>query len=73
MSDVREAFADGVWYVDLAPITDPDAAPVTAARALGVPDQPGQPTIDALRRFVRDRHMLILPDTASTCRTSAPN
>ena len=34
-------FADGVWYVDLAPITDPDVVPVTAARALGLPDQPG--------------------------------
>ena len=47
--------ADGVWYVDLAPITDPDVVPVTAARALGLPDQPGQPTMDVLLRFIRDR------------------
>ena len=55
-------FADGVWYVDLAPITDPEVVPVTAARALGLPDQPGQPTMDVLLRFIRDRHMLILLD-----------
>lgn len=55
-------FTDGVWYVDLAPITDPDMVPVTVARALGLPDQPGQPTMDVLRRFIRDRHMLILID-----------
>ncbi|WP_234834962.1 helix-turn-helix transcriptional regulator [Mycolicibacterium stellerae] len=55
-------YADGVWYVDLASITDPDAVPVTAARALGLPDQPGQQTIDILLRFVRDRRMLILLD-----------
>ena len=30
-------FGDGVWYVDLAPITDPDLVPTTAARALGCP------------------------------------
>ena len=55
-------FADGVWYVDLAPITDPDVVPVTVARALGLPDQPGQPTMDVLLRFIRDRQMLILLD-----------
>ena len=55
-------FADGVWYVDLAPLTDPDVVPVTAARALNLPDQPGQPTMDVVARFIRDRRMLILLD-----------
>ena len=61
-ADVATEFADGVWYVDLAPITDPDVVPVTAARALGLPDQPGQQTMDVLLRFIRDRRMLILLD-----------
>ncbi len=43
-------------------ITDPDVVPVTVARALGLPDQPGQPTMDVLLRFIRDRRMLILLD-----------
>ena len=34
-------FGDGVWYVDLAPITDPDVVPVTVARALGLPGSTG--------------------------------
>ncbi|OBJ49430.1 LuxR C-terminal-related transcriptional regulator, partial [Mycobacterium sp. 1423905.2] len=55
-------FADGVWYVDLAPITDPDVVPVTASRALGLLDQPGQPTMNVLVRFLRDRHTLLLLD-----------
>ena len=54
-AEMATEFADGVWYVDLAPITDPDVVPVTAARALGLPDQPGQPTMDVLLRFIRDR------------------
>ena len=41
-------FSDGVWYVDLAPITDPDLVPITTARALGLPDQPGRSTMDTL-------------------------
>src|SRR6202035_2324631 len=55
-------FSDGVWYVDLAPITDPDLVPVTVARALGLPDQPGRSTMDTLLRFVRDRQMLVVLD-----------
>jgi predicted ATPase/DNA-binding CsgD family transcriptional regulator len=55
-------FGGGVWYVDLAPITDPDLVPVTVARALGLPDQPGRSTMDTLLRFVRDRQMLVVLD-----------
>ena len=55
-------FSDGVCYVDLAPLTDPELAPVTVARALGLPDQPGRSTMDSLLRFVRDRQMLLVLD-----------
>ena len=55
-------FGDGVWYVDLAPITDPDLVPVTVARALGLPDQPGRSTTDTLLRFIGDRQMLLVLD-----------
>ena len=55
-------FADGIWCVDLAPITDPELVPVTTARALGLPDQPGRSTMDTLTRFVADRQMLVVLD-----------
>jgi len=55
-------FDDGGWYVDLAPITDPELVPVTVARALGLPDQPGRSTMDTLLRFVCDRQMLVVLD-----------
>jgi predicted ATPase/class 3 adenylate cyclase/DNA-binding CsgD family transcriptional regulator len=55
-------FGDGVWYVDLAPITDPDLVPVTAARSFGLPDQPGRSTMDTLARFIGDRQMLMVLD-----------
>jgi predicted ATPase/class 3 adenylate cyclase/DNA-binding CsgD family transcriptional regulator len=61
-TEVATEFTDGVWYVDLAPITDPAMVPLTAARALGLPNQPGQQTMDVLLRFIRDRRMLILLD-----------
>ena len=55
-------FADGVWSVDLAPITDPELVPLTVARTLGLPDQPGRSTMDTLTRFVADRQMLVVLD-----------
>jgi predicted ATPase/class 3 adenylate cyclase/DNA-binding CsgD family transcriptional regulator len=61
-AQVAGDYADGVWYVDLAPITDPDLVPVAMACALGLPDQPGRSTMDTLLRFVRDRQMLVVLD-----------
>src|SRR6201997_5837974 len=55
-------YADGICYVDLAPITHPAVVPITAARALGLPDRPGQSTIDTLQQHLCDRHMLLVLD-----------
>jgi predicted ATPase/class 3 adenylate cyclase/DNA-binding CsgD family transcriptional regulator len=55
-------FADGIWYVDLAPITDPDLVAITTARALGLPDQPGRSPMETLARFVAERQMLVVLD-----------
>lgn len=55
-------FACGAGYVDLAPLSDPDVVAVTTARALGLRDQPTQPAMSAVCRFVRDRQMLLVID-----------
>jgi predicted ATPase/class 3 adenylate cyclase/DNA-binding CsgD family transcriptional regulator len=61
-AQVDREFTDGIWYVDLAPITDPDLVPVAAARALGLPDQPGRSTMDTITRFIADRQTLVVLD-----------
>jgi len=61
-AEIAGGFSGGVWYVDLAPITDPDNVPVAVIRALGLPDQPGRSTMDTLLRFVGDRRMLLVLD-----------
>lgn len=55
-------FADGIWYVDLAPVTNPVVATVTVARTLGLPDQPGLSTMDTLVRFFGEKTMLLVLD-----------
>jgi predicted ATPase/DNA-binding CsgD family transcriptional regulator len=61
-SEITGQFRDGAQYVDLAPITEPDLVPATAARTLGLPDVPGRSATDALLRFIADRQMLLVLD-----------
>ncbi|OMB91852.1 transcriptional regulator [Mycobacterium colombiense] len=55
-------FCDGLWYVDLAPIAISAVAPVTVARTLGLPDQPGRSTMELLVRFFSEKKALLLLD-----------
>ncbi|OBI00071.1 LuxR C-terminal-related transcriptional regulator [Mycobacterium sp. E2733] len=61
-NQLASEYAEGVWYVDLAPITDSDVLPVVVARAMGLPDHPARSTTDTLLRFVRDRQLLVVLD-----------
>ena len=61
-SELSIEFSDGVWYVDLAPITNPVVAPVCVARTLGLPDQPGRSTMELLVRFFGEKKILLLLD-----------
>ena len=56
------AIADGVWFVDLAPVSDPRLVANAVATAVGVREEPGQPIIGALQRFVADRALLLVLD-----------
>jgi class 3 adenylate cyclase len=55
-ANMTGAFGDGQWYVDLAPITDSALVPVTAARALGLPDQPGRSATETAPLHRRPAH-----------------
>ncbi|MGA9674132.1 MAG: LuxR C-terminal-related transcriptional regulator [Mycobacterium sp.] len=61
-SQLTTEFPDGIWYVDLAPITNPGTTSVKVARTLGLPDQPGRSTADVLQRFFDDKSMLMVLD-----------
>jgi non-specific serine/threonine protein kinase len=58
----RNGYPDGVWFVDLAPLTDPAFVPPAVAGVLGVVEQPGQPLVTTLRQVLRDRRLLLLLD-----------
>ena len=53
---------DGVWFVDLGPLQDPDLVAVTVADVLGVRAEPGRPALDTLVAAVGGRSVLVLLD-----------
>jgi predicted ATPase/DNA-binding winged helix-turn-helix (wHTH) protein len=61
-SRVLPQFADGAWFVDLAPMTDPKRLPATVARTLGLTEQPDQPILEKLCEHVARQQMLLVLD-----------
>jgi predicted ATPase len=61
-ADVACDFADGVGFVPLAPVRDPELVAATIAQALGVREAAGLPLDDTLARYLRPRRLLPLLD-----------
>jgi predicted ATPase/Tfp pilus assembly protein PilF len=57
-----ELMADGVWFVDLAHLSDPQLVGQTVAHALGAREEPGRSVSDTLEGFVAHRELLIVVD-----------
>jgi len=55
-------FPDGVWLVDLAPLSVPDLVPQTIATVLGVREGPQRSARDVLLDTLRDRALLLVLD-----------
>jgi predicted ATPase/class 3 adenylate cyclase/DNA-binding CsgD family transcriptional regulator len=61
-TDITSVFPDGVWWVDLASLTDPRLVALAVARTAGLPDQSGRSALDTLVTFCGDRRMLLVLD-----------
>jgi predicted ATPase/class 3 adenylate cyclase len=56
------AFIDGVWFVDLSPITDASVVPTEIAIALQLTQDPGSSVFECLEKHLRDRNLLLILD-----------
>ena len=59
--DSRE-FTHGVFFVPLAPLNQEESLVPAIARALGMTLQPGQPFVEQLIGYLRDRNVLLVLD-----------
>ncbi len=61
-AELLESFADGVWLVELATLSDPALVAVTVATALGARGNSERPVEDALLDFLRSKRLLLVLD-----------
>ena len=67
-AEVLDAYADGVWFVDLAPLTHPAMVPSALAHVLGVKESAQQPLLKSLCEYLRDQDVLIVLDNCEHVR-----
>ncbi|UCC53337.1 MAG: AAA family ATPase, partial [Anaerolineaceae bacterium] len=71
-ADVLNEFADGVYFVELAPISDAALVTSTIAQLFGVRETAGQPLAKTMQRYLRDKHLLLLIDNFEQVIDAAP-
>jgi DNA-binding SARP family transcriptional activator len=59
---VLPLFSDGVWFVDLAPLTEASLVAAATARALGLPEEEGRPSEERLTEALTARALLLVLD-----------
>jgi predicted ATPase/DNA-binding CsgD family transcriptional regulator/transcriptional regulator with XRE-family HTH domain len=69
-TEVRDAFVDGVFFVDLASLSDPELVPAAIARTLGF--EAGAAPLAVLTRTLRDQHTLMVLDNCEHLAGAAP-
>jgi predicted ATPase/DNA-binding winged helix-turn-helix (wHTH) protein len=59
---LRDAFADGVWIVDLALLSDPSLVPAQALRTLGLQAGESRGSLERLMQLLGDQRLLLILD-----------
>ncbi|MGW6376749.1 ATP-binding protein [Rhodococcus sp. NPDC055112] len=69
-AELAEEYSDGVWFVDLVPISSPDICVVagTVGLALGLGEQPGRGMDESVLAALADRHALLVLDNCEHVR-----
>ena len=71
-AELLEDFASGVFFVPLAPISDPALVLSTVAQTLGIREKAGQGLRESLQDHLRDKQTLLLLDNFEHVVSGAP-
>ena len=67
-----DVYPDGVFFVELAPITEPELVAATIAQTLGLADRGGRSAADQLADHIGARRMLLVLDNFEQVTDAAP-
>jgi predicted ATPase/DNA-binding CsgD family transcriptional regulator len=62
LATVAGEFPDGVWFVELADLWQPDLIVSRIAVAVGIAEEPGRPLLETLTAALRERRLLLVLD-----------
>ena len=68
---LADEFLDGVWFFELAAVTDPAAVPDAVAAVLGITQQPGKSTAQSVAAALEGRVRLLVFDNCEHVRDAA--
>src|SRR3954464_13965193 len=72
VKEVAEAYPDGVWFVNLAPISDSTLVAASVAEVLGVREAGDEPLVARITAFLRDKYLLLVLDNFEQVVEAAP-
>jgi predicted ATPase/DNA-binding XRE family transcriptional regulator len=70
---IREAFPDGVVFVDLSPLDDPALVIPSVAAVLGAREEAGQPLLETVSRLLAAKRLLLLLDNCERVLAAGPD
>jgi predicted ATPase/class 3 adenylate cyclase len=70
-ADLLDRYADGVWLVELAPLSDPTLVPQAVGQALGLRDEAGRSLVQSLVDYLKPKTVLLLLDNCEHVLTAS--
>src|SRR5688572_6500018 len=61
-AELFDHFDHGVWFVELAPLANPELIPQTILSGIGITEQPGKTPLEILKEYLHEKKVLILLD-----------
>lgn len=65
-------FADGIYFVPLASISNPDFVVPTIARLFGLKETDGETVLEGLQAYLQDKHLLLVLDNFEHILSATP-
>jgi predicted ATPase/class 3 adenylate cyclase len=61
-AEILDHYPDGVWFIDFAPITNPELVSSVIAKEIGMPQVEGRRIDDAIPKWLRRKKLLLILD-----------
>ncbi|MDX1612763.1 MAG: BTAD domain-containing putative transcriptional regulator [Candidatus Promineifilaceae bacterium] len=61
-TDLLDRYEDGVWWIEVAELSDAQLVPRMVAKTLGAPEVPHRPVGETLVRFLHSKELLLILD-----------